>query len=157
MNFEIQAATSADLAWIKRVGAEAAVDSLPSTRRLSPAALQARARANLGKLQPDEELQIWIAWHAEKRVRAGFLVLQLHQKDENTGEPQSVIYDLVVVPKFRGSRAVRDLVMHARDATRAAGLRAMVGEITADNRRAVLRAERLGFQLERYIMVMDCN
>lgn len=79
--------------------------AFPRAAGVSPQALRARVRARYSQLDPRDVVCL-VAWHQEKQVRCGYLILQLAQTDAVTGEAQSAIYDLAVEPRFQGTAAV---------------------------------------------------
>ena len=154
--FEVRPAQSSEWAWIRRLAVEVCEDSLPPGSRVSPQALRARVRARYSQLDPRDVVCL-VAWHQEKQVRCGYLILQLAQTDAVTGEAQSAIYDLAVEPRFQGTAAVGALVRAAAKVTAEHGLARMQGDITVTNLKAFKKALRLGFTLQRYSLTMDCS
>lgn len=105
----------------------------------------------------DPHLVVIVAREDETGRPAGYLLLETDEVEKSTGEPQSAIHDLAVEPDFWGRRVVHLLVESAAKETAGRGLRFMIGEVTASNRRTYLQALRLGFEVERHQIVMHCG
>jgi ribosomal protein S18 acetylase RimI-like enzyme len=157
MKIEVRPAIKGDWSWIRKLAMDSAVHTLPPTRKVSVPALQARVQASLRELASDSDCKVLIAWEPSTNTRLGYLILMLNQVDDASGEPQCAIHDLAVEANFRGTPAVRHLVQAATKLSAEHGFQYLVGEVTAENRRAYLKALRLGFQLERYRIVMPCQ
>lgn len=156
MRVEVRLAQPADRAWLGRLRQESAVYGIPYGRSIPNRAVQARSRASLEQLWQAEDVEILVAVDQQGQ-RLGYLILLSHQLEPSTGEAQAVIYDLAVEPRHWGTRVVRELVQEAARRTAAKGLAYLVGEVSADNQRALQKALRLGFQVERHQIVMGCD
>lgn len=153
----VRDATSSDLRFVRRLAVESILHGVPYGRKVSNAAVQARVRESVKDLEPTEDVVILVAFHQETSKPMGYLILQTDQVDTATGDRQSNIFDLAVHPRHWGTPAVRYLVREAARRTAAAGLEYMAGEVSAHNRRTYLQALRLGFETERYKIVMHCG
>jgi ribosomal protein S18 acetylase RimI-like enzyme len=157
MNIEVSRSNESDWPWIRRLAVQSAAHTLPATRKISSSALQARVQTSLRELAKDPDCQVLVARDSLSQQRLGYLILLFNQVDDASGEPQCAIHDLVVEEKYRGTPAVRYLVQAATKNAAEHGFKYLVGEVTAHNRRAYLKALRLGFELERYRIVMACD
>lgn len=157
MEIATRDATESDLRFVRRLAAESILHTIPYTRLTPNSAVQARVRENLRDLRPSEVMAILVAFRVDTAKPVGYLILQLDELDQATGDRQSYIYDLAVEPRYWGTPAVRLLVQEAARRTAQAGLSLMAGEISAHNQRTYLQALRLGFELERFKIVMGCS
>lgn len=157
MTIEIRDATDADMRFVRRLALESALHGVPYGRNIPNSAVKARARESIKEIVPDEDTLVLVAVHTESGKAMGYLILELYDVEDSTGERQSLIYDLAVDPKHWGTPAVRYLVNEAARRTAKAGLTYMVGEVSAHNERTYLQALRLGFELERFQIVMACS
>lgn len=157
MQIAVRDASDSDLRFVRRLAPEAILHTIPYTRTTSNSAVSARVRENLRELTSDEETLFLIAYRVDSEKPMGYLILKLDDIDSSTGDRQSYIFDLAVEPRYWGTPAVRHLVHEAARRTAQAGLTHMSGEITAHNQRTYLQALRLGFELERFQIVMGCS
>ncbi|MFA5505275.1 MAG: GNAT family N-acetyltransferase [Vulcanimicrobiota bacterium] len=146
-----------DMRYVRRLAVESALHGVPYGRSISNAAIKARVRESISSIQPDEETVVLVAFDKESDKPMGYLILDLYDIEDSTGERQSLIYDLAVHPRHWGTPAVRLLVQEAARRTAQAGLQYMIGEVSAHNDRTYLQALRLGFELERFQIVMACS
>lgn len=157
MEIAVRDATDSDLRFVRRLAQDAILHTIPYSRATPNSAVQARARENLRDLKPDDDTLILIAYQLANDRPVGYLILELNDIDVCTGDRQSYIFDLAVDQRYWGTPAVRHLVHEASRRTAKAGLTHMSGEITAHNQRTYLQALRLGFELERFKIVMGCS
>jgi GNAT superfamily N-acetyltransferase len=154
---EVRRARRSDLAFIRELFLASLTESIPDRRDIANQVIRERA-AQLDledMLARRREFAFLVAVKGESP--AGFLILELNQIEETTGESQTLIYHLAVAPEHMGSRVDRALVTEAARVTHSRGCRYMIGRISASNRRAVLTALRQGFELERHQVVMACG
>jgi ribosomal protein S18 acetylase RimI-like enzyme len=157
MNIGIRDATDRDMRFVRRLATESALHGVPYGRSISNAAIKARVRDSIESIEPNDDTAVLIAFNKESDKPLGYLILELYDIEDSTGERQSLIYDLAVHPKHWGTPAVRYLVNEAARRTARAGLQYMIGEVSAHNDRTYLQALRLGFELERFQIVMGCS
>lgn len=143
--------------FVRKLAMESALHGVPYGRSISNRAIKARVRDSIAAIAPDEDTVILIACDEAGDKPLGYLILELFDIEDSTGERQSLIYDLAVHPKYWGTPAVRYLVREAARRTAQAGLQYMIGEVSAHNDRTYLQALRLGFELERFQIVMACS
>ena len=143
--------------FVRRLATESALHGVPYGRSISNAAIKARVRDSISNIEPNEETTVLIAYDEDSQKPVGYLILDLYDIEDSTGERQALIYDLAVHPKHWGTPAVGYLVREAARRTARAGLQYMVGEVSAHNDRTYLQALRLGFELERFQIVMACS
>lgn len=93
----------------------------------------------------------------DDELRVGFLVLEFRDVEESTGENQTLLYNMAVIPEYHGKRVDRILVAEAARVSHRRGYRFMTARITASNERALLAALRQGFEIERYQITMSCG
>lgn len=155
---KVRRARRADLPFIKELLLESLTESIPDLRDIPGQAIQERAETEVdleAMLASRREFAFLIAVEGDDPV--GFLILELNQVEETTGETQTLIYHLAVAPSYLGLRVDRRLITEAAKLTHERGSRYMIGRISASNRRAVLSALRQGFELERHQVVMACG
>lgn len=159
MEIAVREATESDFRFVRRLAPEAILHTVPYTRATPNSAVAARVRENFREMTEsrEEDTLFLIAYRVDNDRPMGYLVLQLDDVDGGTGDRQSNIFDLAVDPRYWGTPAVRHLVHEAARRTAQAGLSHMSGEITAHNQRTYLQALRLGFELERFQIVMGCS
>lgn len=131
--------------------------NIPYGRDVSHEEVRAAARRDFQAIVDGPDNLVILIAEDEALERLGAILLQLHCCSPVTGEPQSQVYSLVIDPKHWGGPAPRLLVHEAAKITGEAGYRYMVGQVTADNRRMKLKAERMGFEVEGYEIVMACT
>ncbi len=153
----VRDATPSDLRFVRRLAVDSILHGIPYGRKVPNQAVQARVRESVKDLEPTEDVLVLVAFSEQTSSPMGYLILQTDQVDAATGDRQSNIFDLAVHPRHWGTPAVRCLVREAAKRTAAAGLLYMAGEVSAHNRRTYLQALRLGFELERYKIVMHCG
>lgn len=157
MSIGVRDATDRDMRFVRRLAVDSALHGVPYGRSITNAAIKARVRDSVAKIEPNDETTILVAYDEENEKPMGYLILELYCIEESTGERQSLIYDLAVHPKHWGTPAVGELVREAARRTARAGLQYMIGEVSAHNDRTYLQALRLGFELERFQIVMACS
>jgi ribosomal protein S18 acetylase RimI-like enzyme len=157
MNIRVRVARTADLSWLGQLMEESSIYNIPFGRDVSHDEVRKAARQDFQDIiEGAKDLVILVAEN-EELERLGVILLQLNCCSTTTGEPQSQVYSLAVEPKYWGTAAPRLLVEEAARITGEHGHRYMVGQVTADNRRMKLKAERMGFELEAYEIVMACT
>lgn len=157
MNIGVRDASHDDMRFVRRLAMESALHGVPYGRSISNRAIKARVRESIKSIEPDEDTVVLIAYNEEDQKPVGYLILDLTDIEDSTGERQSLIYDLAVHPRHWGTPAVGHLVREAARRTAKAGLSYMIGEVSAHNDRTYLQALRLGFELERFQIVMACS
>jgi ribosomal protein S18 acetylase RimI-like enzyme len=157
MDISVRDAGDSDLRFVRRLAQESILYTIPYGRTTPNSAVQARVRENLRDLEASDDLAVLVAYRLDNEKPIGYLMLQLNELDQATGDRQSYIFDLAVDQRYWGTPAVRLLVNEAAKRTAAAGLQLMAGEISAHNQRTYLQALRLGFELERFKIVMNCS
>lgn len=123
--------------------------TLPAGRDLDPREVASRyLDVYLGlDIARDPRLLVLIAETGGLPV--GYLMLKLGYSDEITGERIGYIYDLAVEPEHWGRRATQRLMREAEARLHADGVALMLGDISADNPRAVKTAVKsLGYAIE---------
>lgn len=160
-DIEVREARLEDVPWIRGLAARSVIFGIPSGRDIPEAEVQEHVRRTLADLEftyrRDPSFRILVALDATTQERLGYLMLDLAHEEASTGERQSLIHDLAVEPKHWGRYVVHRLVKRAAQLTHERGLRYMIGEVTADNRRTLVQALRLGFEVERHQIVMQCG
>lgn len=147
-----------DLPFIKELLIESLTESIPDCRDIPNQTIRDRANAEIDledMLSRRREFAFLVAVLGE--TPAGFLILELNQIEETTGEVQTLVYHFAVSPQYLGLRVDRRLVAEAAKLTHSRGCRYMIGRVSASNRRAMLSALRQGFELERVQLVMACG
>lgn len=157
MEIDVRDAEDSDLRFVRRLAAESILYTIPYGRTTTNSAVQARVRENLRELSASDQMAILVAYRKDNDRPIGYLILQLNELDQATGDPQSYIFDLAVDQRYWGTPAVRLLVNAAARRTAREGLSMMAGEISAHNQRTYLQSLRLGFELERFKIVMNCS
>ena len=147
-----------DLGFIRELLVESLTESIPDRRDIPSQQIRDRATAEIDledMLSRRREFAFLVAVIGE--TPAGFLILELNQMEETTGEMQTLVYHFAVAPQYLGLRVDRRLVTEAAKLTHSRGCRYMIGRVSASNRRAMLSALRQGFELERVQLVMACG
>lgn len=155
---KVRRARRSDLDFVTELLIESLTESIPHPRDVTGEEIRDRARTELDlkeMLASRREYAFLIATIDTDPV--GFLILELNQIEETTGEPQTLIYHLAVAPNYMGLRIDRVLINEAAKLTHSRGCRYMIGRISAGNRRALLTALRQGFELERHQVVIACG
>jgi hypothetical protein len=93
--------------FVRKLAVESALHGVPYGRSITNAAIKARVRDSISKIEPNEETTILVAFNEENDKPMGYLILELFSVEESTGERQSLIYDLAVHPKHWGTPAGR--------------------------------------------------
>ena len=157
MEISVREARNTDLSWLGQLMEDSSVYNIPYGRDISHEEVRRAARQDfLDIVEGAEDLVILVA-ETDSKERLGVILLQLNCCSPATGEPQSQVYSLAIDPKHWGTAAPRLLVEEAAKITGEHGHRYMVGQVTADNRRMKLKAERMGFEVEAYEIVMACT
>lgn len=155
----IRRARLGDAAFIRELSLDAVAYGIPEGRDIANEAVVAPAREGLKNLEDwivrKRDFAILVAEDEGKPV--GFLILEFHYVEESTGEIQSHIYNLSVLPSYFGRWVGHELVREAARITHQRGYRYMTSKVTASNERALLSAIKLGFQIERYQLTMACG
>lgn len=157
MEISVREATEADLEWVRERVLESSAYSIPYCRDVANSLVREAAEEDFERILAEREHIVFLIAENQESVRMGLLILNLNHTSDATGERQSLIEDLDVEPKFWGSPAVNRLVHRAAQVTAEHGLTYMVGHVAVGNRRTLLKARRLGFQIERYHLVMGCD
>ncbi|MBI3929278.1 MAG: GNAT family N-acetyltransferase [Armatimonadetes bacterium] len=156
---EVRRARISDLPFIRQLTLDTFDQSIPEGRDIPYETVRAETEKYLGELDGilarKRDVAVLVAnWEGQP---AGFLILELRHVEETTGERQTHIYNMAVVPDHLGKRVDRALVREAARLTHRRGCKYMTGRITASNRRALLAALRQGFEIERYEVTMACG
>lgn len=159
---EIRRATLADAPFIRQLALASLVFGIPEDRDIAPETVAARAAESLKNLEVlvhrRRECAILVAVDtAREGHRAGYLILEYRHVEETTGEHQAHVYDLAVEPAYMRHRVGSRLVAEAARLTHQQGYRYMSAMVTASNERALRGALSLGFEVERYKLVMTCD
>ncbi len=157
MEIAVRDASDSDLRFVRRLAPETVLHTIPYTRTTPNSAVSARTRENLRELTRDEDTLFLIAYRVDTEKPLGYLILQLDDIDGSTGDRQSYVFDMGIEPRYWGTPAARHLVHEAARRTARAGLTHMSGEVTAHNQRMYLQALHMGFELERFRLVMGCS
>jgi len=161
MSIIVRKAGLADISFIRKLAVESVSHGIPHTRDVSVDDVRRSTKEALKDLEIEFRMRknfvIFVAEDLDAKELAGYIMLDLAQVEKSTGEPQSLIHDLAVRQDYWGKYVVHKLVDAARRETHERGLRYMVGEVTTANRRTVVQAQRLGFEIERYQIVMKCD
>lgn len=134
------------------------VYSVPISRDVSNDEVKKAVKKDLQDIMAgDAKNLVILVAENESSERMGVLLLQLNQTSELTEEEQGQVYSLAIEPRFWGTAAASKLVREAAIITAKHGHRYLVGQISAGNRRMKLKAERMGFRVEAYEIVMACD
>lgn len=160
-DIEVREARLEDVPWIRGLAVRSVIYGISTARDIPEADVQDHVRRTLADLEftyrRDPTFRILVAEDSATGERLGYLMLDLAHEEASTGEKESLIHDLAVEPKHWGRYVVHRLVKRAAQVTHEHGLRFMIGEVTADNRRTLVQALRLGFEVERHQIVMQCG
>lgn len=159
---EIRRAALADVPFIRQLALVSLVHGIPEGRDVTTETVAARASESLKNLEVlvhrRRDCAILVAVDtAREGHRAGYLILEYKHVEETTGEVQSHVYDLAVEPDYMRLHVGSRLVGEAARLTHQQGYRYMSAMITASNERALVGALTLGFEIERYRLVMPCD
>lgn len=157
MEITVREATESDLDWVRERVLESSAYSIPYCRDVASALVREAADEDFDRVLAERDHMVFLIAENQDKERMGLLILNLNHTSDATGEKQSLIEDLDVEPRFWGTPAVNRLVHRAAQVTAEHGLTYMVGHVAAGNRRTLLKARRLGFQIERYHLVMGCD
>lgn len=146
-----------DSRWLKELVVESALYSVAHARDISNAEVRVQAAEDLAESLANDRVEILIAYNAETRERMGFLILTLDVRCAVTGEAMSLIDSLGVDPRFWGTPTVSRLVKRAAQLSHEHGIGLMSAFITSDNRRTMLKALRLGFEIEQAHLAAACG
>ena len=155
----VRRARLTDLPVVRKLTLETVAYGIPEGRDIPNKTVQENARnylKDLERLVHRKKEAAFLVAVDETRV-VGFLILEFNHVEDSTGEPQSYIYNLAVDPDYWGRYVVHQLVREAARVSHQHGFRYMTSKISASNRRTVVQALRLGFQIERYQMTMACS
>ena len=158
----IRRATLADVGFIRKLAMESVVHGIPTGRDIPNETVAGRVVESLKNLEllvhRRREVAILVAVdQAREDLRVGYLILEYKHLEETTGEMQSHIYDMAVVPEYMGRFIAHLLVREAARVSHQQGYRYMSAVISASNRRALLTALKMGFEVERIGIVMACG
>jgi hypothetical protein len=153
----VREATEDDFPWMRERVVESSAYSIPYGRDVSNDLVRVCANEDFDRLVSERDHMVFLVACNEHSERMGLLILNLAHRSDATGEPQSLIEDLDVEPRFWGTAAVSYLVKRAAQVTAENGLGYMVGHVSVGNRRTLLKSLRLGFQIERYHFCMGCD
>lgn len=150
-----------DIAFIRELAAESSRTTIPATRDIDSTEVRLQAQQALANLESVMAMpQGIIILIAEQRTTEGhpnplgYIILDFTSIEPSTGERQCFIHDLAVVPAAWGRRVGHLLVEKAEQLAAERGLKYLVGMVSANNRRALLPAQRdLGFEIERFQIV----
>lgn len=158
---EIRRATLADVPFIRKLALESVIYGVPDGRDIENDKVVQLASDALKNLEMlvfrKKEVAIIVAIDKEKDERAGYLILEFNRLEEATGERQSYVYDLAVQQAYMGKYVGHRLVREAARISHEHGYRYMSANISASNDRALLSAIKLGFDVERYGLIMACD
>ena len=148
-----------DVPFIRQLSLDSSLFGIPARRDASNAQVQEAALPYL------QEIEQWIYRKQDMAVlvaeaegqQVGFLVLEFNHVEETTGDRQTFINNLAVDPAWWGKYVVHHLVKAAAKLTGEKGYSYMTARVTASNQRTVTQALRLGFEIERYQIVMACG
>lgn len=157
MEITVRIAEESDLEWVRLRVLESSAYSIPYSRDVESRLVRLAAEEDFDRVLAERENMVFLIAENSEKERMGVLILNLNHTSDATGERQSLIEDLDVEPRFWGSPAVNRLVHRAAQVTAENGLTYMVGHVAVGNRRTLLKAQRLGFEIERYHMVMGCE
>ena len=160
---EIRRARLADIPFIRQLSLDTLAIGIPECRDIPNATVLANATSHLddleGLLQRRREAAILVASDdalpGGKPV--GFLILEFNYIEDSTGEAQSYIYNMAVIPEYWGRYVGHQLVREAARLSHQRGFQYMTSRVTASNRRTLLAALRMGFEVERYQLTMACG
>jgi GNAT superfamily N-acetyltransferase len=162
MGFRIRKARLKDISYIRDLSIDSVVWGIPETRDVSPEFVRSRARESLRSLELGLLSATFVILLAEdvtedeqgqvvEAKRVGYIMLDLAHVESSTGEPQCMIVDLAVQRSYWGRWVVNHLVKAAAELTAEHGLKYLVGEVTASNKRTLGTALKgLHFEVERY-------
>lgn len=157
LSITVRKANESDFDWLRERVIESSVYSIPHCRDVANSLVREAANEDFDRLLTEQEHMVFLIAVNQDEERMGLLILNLEHHSDATGEPQSLIEDLDVEPRFWGTPAVSRLVKRAAQVTAENGLNYMVGHVSVGNRRTLLKSRRLGFKIERYHMVMGCD
>lgn len=146
-----------DARWLRELYIESSLYSVGHGRDISNEEVRRQAGQDLDQVLEEDPCAVLVAFEVETRERMGFLVLNLGGQCGMTSEPVSLIDSLGVEPRFWGTPTVSRLVKKAAQVTHQAGIRYMLGFVSEGNRRTLLKAIRLGFEVEQYHLAMACG
>jgi len=156
---EVREVRPEELPWVRELAVRSVIHGIPGSRDIPATEVQRRARQAFGDLEDafrtDPGFRILVAVDLDRPL--GYLMLDLAHREASTGETQALIRDLAVEPAAWGSQAVHALVRQAARLAHQHGLRYLVGEVTAANRRPLVVAQRLGFVIERHQIAVQCG
>jgi len=156
-DIEVREATPEDMEWVRGRVLESSAFSIPHLRDVPAEMVREAAEDDFERLLNSEDRLVILIAESASGERMGVLILNLDHRSDATGEPQSLIEDLDVEPRFWGTPAVGYLVRRAAQVTARHGLRYMVGLVSEGNRRTLVKAKRLGFTVERFHLAMGCT
>ncbi|MHB2018222.1 MAG: GNAT family N-acetyltransferase [Candidatus Xenobia bacterium] len=159
---EIRRATLADVQFIRQLCIESVVYGVPGGRDIANDEVQKRAAESLRNLEilvhRRKDCAILVAFDKTRdEHRAGYLILEFKHLEEATGEMQSHVFDMAVEQAYMGKYVGHRLVREAARVSHQQGYRYMSANISAANERALLSAIKLGFDVERFGLVMACD
>lgn len=157
MVFDVREAGEADHGFVLRLVGESALFGIPYGRTISNAEIRVAAEAQVRQLLKNASVKILVACRRLSTELLGYLILDLSPEGGPGQRRQGLILDVSVLSEYRGTSVVRCLIQEARVLAKQADLSGIAGTVSSHNRRAYLRALRLGFEVESYQLVMACS
>ena len=151
-----------DLPFLRRLTLETVTFGIPEGRDIPNAEVKKNVVPYLDDLEVmlhrKQDVAVLVAVDDEREDRpVGFLILEFNHVEHSTGEPQSFIANLAVEPDYWGKYVGSHMVREAAKVSGQKGYRYMTSQISASNRRTVMQALWLGFEIERFQMTMACT
>lgn len=142
--------------WLLKCLRESALYSIPHTRKISNRFIR-KQMIDEGKniLRQCDHVNLSILIAKDKTLgNLGYIILDFSAIEGSTGEKQVYVQDLYVDPGYWGSPVVHQLIDICKRKARERGFKYITCDISCNNRRSLLKAQRLGFQKERIQLVM---
>ncbi len=156
MKFQVRLGTLADLPLIRELVQECALASVPETRKIAPASINAMVDLVLAELKrvwsTASSFKLLLLEDTSNRKIVGYLFLLVNQLEASTGEKQTVVSDMGISPRYRGKVLWKLLLGKAEELARENNDDYLTGMITVSNKASLAIAEKWGFQIERYQM-----
>ncbi|HEY4001871.1 MAG TPA: GNAT family N-acetyltransferase [Candidatus Xenobia bacterium] len=158
----IRRASFQDVPFIRHLAIESVLYTVPEGRDIDNETVKGKVAEVL------KDLEKWVYRRRECAVlvaedttrdhhRAGYIIIEFNHLEEATGERQSYVYDLAVEQGYMGKYVGHRLVREAARVSHQHGFRYMSANISASNQRALLSAIKLGFEVERFGLIMACG